>query len=91
MGKVGVRALRQDASAVLRRVAGGEQLEVTDRGRPVALIVPIPRGDALARLAVEGRLVRARADLLGLGRPLRIRPGRERASARLARARAHER
>jgi len=91
MGRVGVRALRQHASRVLGRVAAGERVEVTDRGRPVALIIPMPRDDALERLAAEGRLVRARGDLLGLGKPLRVPGGRERASTRLAAARADER
>ena len=83
--------LRQHASRVLGRVAAGERVEVTDRGRPVALIVPIPRDEALGRLAAEGRLVRARGDLLTLGKPLRVRAGKEPASQRLAGARAHER
>jgi len=91
MGQVGVRLLRQHASRVLGRVAAGERVEVTDRGRPVALIVPIPRDDALGRLAAEGRLVRARGDLLALGTPLRVRAGMQPASRRLADARAHER
>jgi prevent-host-death family protein len=91
MERIGVRALRQDASAVLRRVAAGARVEITDRGRPVALLVPLPRGDALGRLAAEGRLSRARGDLLALGRPLRVPPGKTSASRKLAKARAHER
>jgi len=91
MRQIGVRALRQHASAVLRRVAAGERLEVTDRGRPVAVIGPLARGDALEQLAAEGRLIPGRGDLLALGRPLRVRSGKEPASRRLARARAHER
>jgi prevent-host-death family protein len=91
MGRIGVRALRQQASAVLRRVAAGERIEVTDRGRPVALIVPLPQEDVLAKLAAEGRLARARGDLLALGPPIRAARGRESASRRLARARARER
>jgi prevent-host-death family protein len=64
MEQVGVRALQQHASRVLRRVIGGEQLEITDRGRPVALLVPLPKGDALERLEVARRLRRAtRSDL----------------------------
>ena len=41
MERVGVRELRRQASAILRRVAAGETVEVTDRGRPVA-ILPSP-------------------------------------------------
>ena len=38
---VGIRALQQTASKVVARVAAGETLTVTDRGRPVARLVPI--------------------------------------------------
>jgi prevent-host-death family protein len=34
MDRVGVRELRQNLSVYLRRVARGESLEVTERGRP---------------------------------------------------------
>jgi prevent-host-death family protein len=37
----GVRELRQNASHYLSRVAAGELIEITDRGRPVARLVPI--------------------------------------------------
>lgn len=37
----GVRKLRQNASHYLSRVAAGELIETTDRGRPVARLVPI--------------------------------------------------
>jgi prevent-host-death family protein len=40
MERIGVRELRQHASRYLARVATGETIEVTDRGRPVALLVP---------------------------------------------------
>ncbi len=39
MERVGVRELRRQASAILRRVAAGETVEVTDRGRPVAILL----------------------------------------------------
>jgi prevent-host-death family protein len=91
MTRIGVRALRQEASAILRRVAAGERVEITDRGRPIALLVPIEKGDVLESLAAEGRLTRSRGDLLALGRPLRARTGKPSASQRLARARADER
>lgn len=39
--RVGVRALKQNASEVLARVKTGETIEVTERGRPVARLTPI--------------------------------------------------
>lgn len=41
MADVPVRQLRNDVSAVLRRVEAGERLRVTVRGRPVAELVPL--------------------------------------------------
>ena len=38
---VGIRSLQQHASALVARVARGEVVDVTDRGRPVARLVPI--------------------------------------------------
>jgi prevent-host-death family protein len=42
MQQIGVRELRQQASRYLKRVLAGEAFEVTDNGRPVARLVPIP-------------------------------------------------
>lgn len=65
MERVGVRELRRQASEILRRVATGETIEITDRGRPVAVMVrSMPAG--LARLEREGLVRRAEADLLDL-------------------------
>jgi prevent-host-death family protein len=73
MERVGIRELRQNASAILRRVAAGESFEVTDRGRPVAVLVKsLPSG--IARLEQEGSLRRADGDLLEL-QPLPLPPG----------------
>ncbi len=73
MERVGVRELRRSASAILRRVAAGETVEVTDRGRPVAVLLKtMPSG--LARLEREGLLRRAEADLLDLV-PVLLPPG----------------
>jgi prevent-host-death family protein len=38
--RVGVRELRQNLSVYLRRVADGETLQVTEHGRPVAILAP---------------------------------------------------
>ena len=37
---VGIRELKQNASAVISRVKAGESLVVTERGKPVAHLVP---------------------------------------------------
>lgn len=55
MERIGVRELRQHASRYLARVASGETLEVTDRGRPVAMLVPV-RGDEWQALLASGRV-----------------------------------
>jgi prevent-host-death family protein len=40
MATVGLRELRQDASELVRRVQGGEEIDVTVSGRPAARLVP---------------------------------------------------
>lgn len=59
MASVGVRELRQRASELLRRVEAGETIEVTDRGRPVAVLAPIPDDGPLERLRATGDLTAA--------------------------------
>lgn len=55
--RVGVRELRQNLSVYLRRIDRGERFEVTDRGQPVALLIPLPGGlSPLERLIAEGRV-----------------------------------
>lgn len=55
MDEIGIRALKQNASAVVARVAGGETITITDRGRPVALLSPLPK-TTLQGLRDSGRL-----------------------------------
>lgn len=50
-----MRKLRQHASRYLARVASGETLEVTDPGRPVAMLVPV-HGDEWQHLLASGRV-----------------------------------
>jgi prevent-host-death family protein len=40
MGTVGLRELRQEASELVRRVEGGEQIDITVSGRLAARLVP---------------------------------------------------
>jgi prevent-host-death family protein len=91
MKSVGIRELRQQASRFLREVERGETIEVTDRGRPVALLVPVPNDDRLEGLLATGRLVPAAGDLLELGEPLDPARGAPLPSEALAEARADER
>lgn len=67
--RIGIRELRQRASEYLRRVQAGEVVEVTDRGRPVARIVPI-RTSRYEQMREEGLIRPAEGDLLELGPPL---------------------
>ena len=60
---VGIRELRQQASAILKRVAGGEAIVVTDHGHPVARIVPL-RPSPLEQLVIEGRATAAEGNLI---------------------------
>jgi prevent-host-death family protein len=91
MVSVGVRELRQRASSLLRLVENGETVEVTDRGRPVALLTPIPEGSPLERMRAAGDVEPATADLDDLPEPLVLPPGTELPSRVLARLRGEER
>lgn len=55
---VGIRELKNRLSEYLRRVKEGETIVVTERGRPVGRIVPIPAtlGERVGRLAQSGIL-----------------------------------
>jgi len=88
--QVGVRELRQRASELLRLVEGGETIEITDRGRPVAMLAPLAAGSPLERLRAQGELEPAVGDLDDLGAPLPFR-GKELPSAVLSRLRHDER
>jgi prevent-host-death family protein len=91
MKSVGVRELRQQASDLLRRVSRGETIEITDHGRPVAVLSPIPSGGAFDRLRAAGEVEVASAELDDLAEPLVPSKGAELPSAVLARLRAGER
>jgi len=91
MRAIGIRELRQQASRYLRDVERGETIEVTDRGRPVAWIVPVPPAGGIAELAASGRLVVASADALDLGPALAPVGGEALPSDALAELRAGER
>lgn len=90
MTSVGIRELRQRASELLRRVEDGESIEITDRGRPVAMLGPLP-DDPLERLRASGDLQESLGDIGDLPQPLAAEPEAELPSAVLARLRRDER
>lgn len=53
---VGVRELKQHLSEYLDRAAAGETLQITDRGVPKALIIPVPGVGQMERGVEEGWL-----------------------------------
>jgi prevent-host-death family protein len=65
--RVGVRELRQNLSVYLRRVERGESLVVTEHGRPVARLGPLPvGGSTIEQLIDQGRITPANGSLDGL-------------------------
>ncbi len=64
MRRIGVRELRQNASRYLADVARGESLEITQHGRAIARLVPVPR-DSWEEMIASGRVIPAQ----GAGRP----------------------
>ncbi len=92
MVSIGIRELRQNASRYLRLVEEqGEPIQITDRGRPVALLSPLPLGSRIEQLARSGRLKRATRPWKDLGPPLEPVPGVPLPSEVLAAMRADER
>lgn len=90
MERVGVRELRQHASAVLRRVAAGESVVVTDRGRPVARLSPLA-GHGMATLTASGLIRAPLRRMRDAPAPVDVPAGSPSAAEALAAARADER
>jgi prevent-host-death family protein len=67
--EVGIRELRAGLSSWIAQVRAGEELIVTDRGTPVARVVPIDRTSAYEHLVADGLITPPR-----VGRPRRRRP-----------------
>jgi len=86
MSEVGIRALKQNASAVVADAAAGEIVTITDRGRPVAQMAAIPAA-RLRQLIVSGKARPPRRSIATLPEP---GPGPD-VSAELAAMRGAER
>jgi prevent-host-death family protein len=73
---VGVRDLKNRLSEFLRRVAGGERITVTDRGRPVAVMAPPDppaEHEIIAGMVREGVASWGGGKPRGSARPVRVR------------------
>ncbi len=67
--QMGIRQLRDNLTATIRRVRRGETIEVTHHGAPVALLAPVP-ADLIDRLVAGGEVTPG----VPLARPLRRFP-----------------
>ncbi len=90
MAKIGIRSLKQNASEVVAEAAAGETVTITNRGRPVARMVPLAVTPTEA-LVAAGRIRPARRSLADLPTPPRRRSGRPSISEALAEMRRSER
>ena len=90
MKTVGVRALKQNASAVVAEAAAGETITITDRGRPVAQLVPL-HASRVEALIASGQARPPKRSLADLGEPPRRRKGERSLSDVLGEMRDDER
>lgn len=68
MTEVGIRTLKQNASAVVAEAAAGEAITITDRGRAVARLIPLGRS-RLEELVAAGLATPPRRRLAELPSP----------------------
>ncbi len=92
LSQVGVRELRQEASAILRRVKAGEAVEVTEHGKPVARLVPIQES-SYERMVAAGLITTPASspELLTTGDLIKLPTGSRSASEVLISMRNEER
>lgn len=90
MAEVGIRALKQNASAVVAEVVAGEIVTITDRGRPVAQMTPLS-SDTVEDMITSGRARPPLRHLSDLPAPKRRRRDQPSLSAELEDMRQAER
>lgn len=69
MSEVGIRELKQNASAVVARATGGDTVTITDRGRRVAQLTALS-GSRLSQLLASGDARPAERAIADLSDPL---------------------
>jgi prevent-host-death family protein len=90
MREVGIRALKQNASEVIADVVQGETIVVTDRGRQVAQISPLPNSQLATHIAT-GMITKAKNPRAKLPKPARPNKNLRALSDSLKESRASER
>ncbi len=90
MREVGIRALKQNASEVIAEVVRGETIVVTDRGRQVAQIWPLPNSQLATHIAT-GMITKAKNSKIKLPVPVRRSKKSLSLSESLKKSRAAER
>jgi prevent-host-death family protein len=91
MKRVGLSDLHQRTSEYLRLVKAGERIEITEYGRPIAMMVAIADNEGpLDRMVREGKATLPTRDLLDVV-PVPQGPGRTTATELLQRAREDDR
>lgn len=70
---VGVRELKQRLSEYLDRAAKGESIRVTDRGRPKAILGPVPGRARIEQGIAEGWITPGTGAPLGVCVPAKAR------------------
>jgi prevent-host-death family protein len=74
--EVGIRELKAHLSEYVERASGGEIVRITDRGRPRAVLMPLPASDRVAEGLAEGWLAREVDEPLAQVEPVKPPPGR---------------
>ena len=68
--EVGIRELRDQLSKWVARVRKGEEVVITDRGKPVARLVPVDGESNYDRLVREGVITPARSKKRHIAKPI---------------------
>lgn len=69
--RIGIREIRQDASMILARVEDGEEFIVTNRGVPVAKLLPYKKSadELISEMISAGEIVEAEGNVWELPAP----------------------
>jgi prevent-host-death family protein len=72
MREIGAFEAKTHLSALLEAVAGGEEIVITRRGKPIAKLAPVAGVDQEARDAARARIRALRRSLAEAGAPLTL-------------------